>query len=90
MQVEIKQNGDGKKTIPCDNASLIKVYGKTVQETDRKNILRIEMKDKNKDGFMSNPIISIYDKEILLFSGDVFQLVKKISNGSNEKNKNIH
>jgi hypothetical protein len=89
MQVEIKQNGDGKKTIPCDNASLIKVYGKSIQETDRKNILRIEMKDKNKDGFLSNPIISIYDKENLLFSGDAFALIKKLG-GNNGENKDVH
>jgi hypothetical protein len=89
MQVEIKQNGDGKKTIPCDNASLIKVYGSTIQATDRKNILRIEMEDKNKNGFMSNPIINVYDKEELLFSGNAFEFIKLLG-GNNEENKDIH
>jgi hypothetical protein len=78
MQVIIKQNADSSKTVPCDTASLIKVYGKTIQETDRKNILRIEMKDKNKDGFMSNPMINVYNKEELVFSGDAFTFIKKL------------
>jgi hypothetical protein len=89
MQVEIKQNGDGKKTIPCDNASLIKVYGSTIQATDRKNILRIEMEDKNKNGFMSNPIINVYDKEELLFSGNAYDLINKLG-GESEEDKNVH
>jgi hypothetical protein len=84
MQVEIKQNGDGKKTIPCDNASLIKVYGKSVQETDRKNILRIEMKDKIGTDYSSNPIISIYDKDKLLFAGDAYQFIELLERGNNE------
>ena len=84
MQVIVKKSDD-KKTLPCDSAALVKVYGKTIQETDRKNILRIEMKDREGVNFSSNPAIIIYDKEKLLFAGDAYQFIQILENNLNEK-----
>lgn len=84
MQVIVKKSED-KKTLPCDSAALIKVYGKTISETDRKNILRIEMKDREGADFLSNPIVMIYDKEKLLFTGDVYQFINLLEKNLNEK-----
>jgi len=61
--------------------ALIKVYGKTISETTMDSILRIEMADRVNNEVLSNPIITVYDKNIKVFEGDVYKFIKRISNG---------
>jgi hypothetical protein len=81
MQVITKQNNSETKTLPCTMGALIKVYGKTISETTMDSILRIEMVDRVNNDALSNPIITIYNKNAKVFEGDVYQFLKQISNG---------
>jgi hypothetical protein len=81
MQVITKQNNSETKTLPCTMGVLVKVYGRTILDSTMDSIIKIEMADRVNNEVLSNPIITVYDKNIKVFEGDVYQFLKRISNG---------
>ena len=78
MQVIVNHLTAEKKTIPCNAAKLVKVYGETMATIHKDNILEIEVIDKLNGEVLSNPIIQVFDKGKIAFSGDLYYFLKRL------------